>query len=80
MIVAFEVVMLIFLILCAVMVALIKDMVATVVVFASYSLVMAVLWQQLDAPDIAITEAAVGAGITTVLFIAAIRRTGGARK
>lgn len=76
----FEIVLLIFLIVCAVMVAFIKDMMAAVVIFASYSLVMAILWQMLDAPDIAITEASVGAGLTTLLFVAAIRKMGGAKK
>jgi energy-converting hydrogenase B subunit D len=36
---------------------------------------MAIVWQQLNAPEIAITEAAVGAGITTMLFVAAISKT-----
>lgn len=77
---AFDVILLVFLIICALMVAYTKDMLAAVVIFASYSLVMAIIWQMLDAPDIAITEAAVGAGITTLLFVAAIRKTGGAKK
>jgi len=78
--VIFEIVMLVFLIVCAAMVAFLKDIMAAVVVFSSYSLIMAILWQRLNAPDIAITEAAVGAGLTTLLFVAAIRRTGGFRK
>ncbi len=77
---AFDVILLVFLIICALMVAYTKNMLAAVVIFASYSLVMAIIWQMLDAPDIAITEAAVGAGITTLLFVAAIRKTGGAKK
>lgn len=35
-----------------------------------YSLVSASLFMLLDAPDVAFTEAAVGAGVTTVLFFA----------
>jgi uncharacterized MnhB-related membrane protein len=35
---------------------------------------MAILWQQMNAPDLAITEAAVGAGITSILFIIALRK------
>ncbi len=42
-----------------------------------YSLLMAILWEQLNAPDLAITEAALGAGITTVLFVLAIRKVRG---
>jgi len=44
-------------------------------VFSAYSLLMAILWTQLRAPDLAITEAAVGAGVTTVLLIVTIYRT-----
>lgn len=76
----FEIALLLFLITCALSVAFLKDMIAIVVVFASYSLIMAILWQLLEAPDIAITEAAVGAGLTTILFIATVRRTGGLKK
>ena len=42
----------------------------------SYSLVMAVIWVLLRSPDLAITEAAVGAGVTSVLFFLALRKVG----
>lgn len=64
-----------FLIVCAVAVARIRDLLSAVIIFAAYSLVMAIIWQMLGAPDVAITEAALGAGVTTFLFIAAISRT-----
>ncbi len=64
-----------FLVVCAVVVARTRDLLAATVVFAAYSLVMALVWQQLRAPDLAITEAAVGAGITSLLFLLAIGRT-----
>jgi uncharacterized MnhB-related membrane protein len=57
-----------------------RNLLAAVVIFAGYSLIMAIIWQQLNAPDLAITEAAVGAGITTVLFVGAIKRTTGGDK
>jgi len=38
--------------------------------------VMSLLWLLLRAPDVAMTEAAIGAGITTILFVAVISRTG----
>ena len=41
-------------------------------VLSLYSVLMAGLWVILDAVDVAFTEAAVGAGITTVLMLAAI--------
>lgn len=52
-----------------------RDLLAAVIIFSGYSLVMALLWQRLQAPDLALTEAAVGAGVTTVLFVAAIFKT-----
>jgi len=64
-----------FLIVCAIAVARIKDLISAVVIFASYSLVMAIIWQMLGAPDIAITEAALGGGVTSFLFIATISKT-----
>lgn len=59
----------------AVSVIVIRDLLAAAVVFGAYSLVMAILWTQLRAPDLALTEAAVGAGVTTVLFIITIYKT-----
>jgi uncharacterized MnhB-related membrane protein len=67
--------LLLFLIATALAVARAKDLLAAAIIFSSYSLVMCLLWQHRGAPDVAMTEAAVGAGITTVLFLAAIGRT-----
>lgn len=70
----FLVVMLIFLIISSIAVAFIKDLIGAIIVFMVYSLIMAILWEQLNAPDLAITEAAVGAGVTTILFVVTYRR------
>ncbi len=74
---SFSILILIFLIIFSISVSIIKNLLASVVVFMVYSLLMAVLWQQLNAPDLAITEAAVGAGVTTLLFVLAIRKVKG---
>ncbi|ABR50237.1 putative multicomponent Na+:H+ antiporter subunit B [Alkaliphilus metalliredigens QYMF] len=71
-----NVILVIFLIVCAIAVEETKDLLGAVIIFATYSLVMAVLWLLLRAPDIAMTEAAIGAGVTTILFIGVISRTG----
>ena len=76
----FGVVMMIFLIGSAIAVSVIESLLGAVIVFAVYSLIMAVLWQQLNAPDLAITEAAVGAGITTLLFVLSLKKIGRSRK
>lgn len=64
-----------FLIVCAIAVSRIKDLLSAAIVFAAYSLIMAIVWQQLNAPDIAITEAAMGAGVTTLLMMVVISKT-----
>ncbi len=70
-----DIILLLFLIVTSLAVAWIKDLLAAAVIFSAYSLIMAIIWQQLSAPDLALTEAVVGAGITTIIFIVAISRT-----
>jgi len=72
---AFGILLLALLILTALVVVRTKDLLAAVIIFSSYSLVLCLLFMHLGAPDVAMTEAAVGAGITTVLFLIAIGRT-----
>jgi energy-converting hydrogenase B subunit D len=72
---ALNVTLIVLLIATAVLATFSKDLLAAVIIFSVYSLIMALMWQRLQAPDLAITEAAVGAGITTVLFVVAIFRT-----
>ena len=73
-------IMLMLLIGAAVAVSTIKNLLGAIIVFMVYSLIMTILWQQLNAPDLAITEAAVGAGITTILFVLTLKRIKGAKK
>lgn len=74
----FGAIMLVFLIGAAIAVSVIKDLLGAIIVFTVYSLLMAIIWQQLNAPDLAITEAAVGAGITTLLFVLTLKKIRGA--
>jgi len=71
----FEFILLSFLVVLAIVVVFMRDLLAAVVVFVVYSLIMAIVFTQLRAPDVALTEAAVGAGITTLLFIITIAKT-----
>jgi multicomponent Na+:H+ antiporter subunit B len=66
---------LVFVVGCALGAALLKDTLAAVMAFAAYSLGVSVLWLILQAPDVGLTEAAVGAGIMTVLFLLALSNT-----
>ena len=69
-----EVLLLAFLVFCALATVLGKKMVSSIIIFMSYSAVMSILWFLLESPDLAITEAAVGAGITGLLFIVALKK------
>ena len=68
--------LLILLVIAAVAVSAQKKLLPAVIIFMSYSMIMSLVWLLLRAPDLAITEAAVGAGITSVLFFIALRRLG----
>lgn len=69
-----------FLVVCALAVSVVRSLLNAVIIFMVYSLVMAVLWVLLMAPDLAITEAAVGAGVTSVLFFLTLERVGSLRR
>ncbi len=56
-------------------IARLRNLVAVVMLLGLYSLLMALVWVVLDAVDVAFTEAAVGAGITTILMLAAVALT-----
>ncbi len=70
----FSIILLISLMIFSIAISIIRSLLGSIIVFAVYSLVMAILWQQLNSPDLAITEAAVGAGITTILFVLTLKR------
>jgi len=53
-----------------------KDLFGVVILAGVYSFVIATIFMLLDAPDVAMTEAAVGAGVSTVLFLGTLYLTG----
>lgn len=63
-----------FLIVCAISVSFSKNLLNSVLIYMSFSLVMSIVWVTLQSPDLAITEAAVGAGITSLLFFATLKK------
>lgn len=63
-----------FLVICAIAASLSKNLLNTILIFMSYSLVMSIIWILLESPDLAITEAAVGAGVTSVLFFVTLKK------
>jgi uncharacterized MnhB-related membrane protein len=63
-----------FLVVCAISVSLSKNLMNSILIYMSYSLVMSIIWILLESPDLAITEAAVGAGITSLLFFLTLKK------
>ena len=76
----FECILLLCLIVCAMSVAFTKDLLTSIIIFMSYSLLMCVIWIILQSPDLAITEAAVGAGVTSILFFLTLKKIRAIRK
>ena len=75
MIFSFDVVILLFLIVAAVIALHVKDLLVSTVVLGIYSFLMCLLWAEMGAVDVAFTEAAVGAGVSTVIMIATVFQT-----
>ena len=61
-------ILVIFLVICALSVCITNNLLVSLIIFTAYSLVMSVIFLFIESPDLAITEAAVGAGITSILF------------
>ena len=64
-----------FVLVSALVTVFLRDTLAAILSFAAYSLGLALLWVTLQAPDVALTEAAIGAGVTTVLFLLTLTKT-----
>ncbi len=52
-----------------------KDLVAAVVASSVVSLIASIYFYILQAPDVALTEAAIGVGLTTIIFMITLRKT-----
>ena len=72
----FVVLLLVFLMLVAAIAASVfRDLISAVIAAALVSLFASILFYFLQAPDVAMAEAAIGAALTAAIFIIAIRRT-----
>ena len=69
-----KVLLLAFIVICALSVALSRNLLRAIVIFMSQSLAMSIIWILLESPDLAITEAAVGAGITSLLLFVTLKK------
>ena len=70
-----DIVLLGFTVVCAIWAVTVKDLLASVILLGAFSLFMCLLWVEMGAVDVAFTEASVGAGITTVLFVVTVFKT-----
>ena len=70
-----DVIILTIVVVCALAAISVKDLLGAAVLFGAYSFMMCLLWAIMGAVDVAFTEASVGAGVSTVLFVAAVFHT-----
>ena len=68
------IILLVFIITCAISVSVTKNLLTALVIFMGQSLAMCIIWVLLESPDLAITEAAVGAGITSLLLFVTLKK------
>jgi len=57
-----------------------RDLFRGIVLFIAFGLVLAMAWARLGAPDVALAEAAIGAGLTGALLLATWGRLPGSKK
>jgi uncharacterized MnhB-related membrane protein len=67
--------LLIFAVITAVAALSVKDLLSAIVLLGAFSFFMCLLWTEMGAVDVAFTEAAVGAGVSTAFFIGALYNT-----
>lgn len=71
----FDLIILVFLVVTAVISLRVKDLLSASIVFGVYSFLICLLWAGMGAVDVAFTEAAVGAGVSAVFLIATVFNT-----
>ena len=70
-----DIALLVLTVVCAVAAVTVRDLLVSVVLLSAFSLFMCLLWIEKGAVDVAFTEAAVGAGVTTVFFVVTVLKT-----
>ncbi len=73
--VVIQAVLILMMIVAGVATSMLKDLISAVIACAAVSLLASMLFYFLDAPDVAMAEAAIGAGLTTAVFVIAVRKT-----
>lgn len=70
-----DLIILLIVVLCGIAAISIRDLLGSAIMFGAYSFMMCLLWSIMGAVDVSFTEASVGAGVSTVFFVAAVFRT-----
>lgn len=70
-----DLIILIMVLICGIAAIQTRDLLGAGILFGAYSFMMCLLWAVMGAVDVAFTEASVGAGVSTVLFVGAVFRT-----
>lgn len=70
----FELLLLGLLVICGITTCLTKNLLTSLIIFMAYSVIMSIIWALLEAPDLAVTEAAVGAGVSSLLLFLTLRK------
>jgi uncharacterized MnhB-related membrane protein len=74
-IIPFDIILLLFVLICAIAAITVRDLLSAVMILGAYSFFMCLIWAQMGAVDVAFTEASVSAGVGTILMVAAISKT-----
>jgi len=69
-------ILLVFAVISAIGAIAVKDLLSATLLMGAFSFFMCLLWVEMGAVDVAFTEASVGAGVTTILFVIAVFKTG----
>ena len=69
-----RILLLVLLIICTIAVSFSKNLLVSVDIYMAFSLGMSNILVILESPDLAITEAAVGAGVTSILFFVTLKK------
>ena len=69
----FEYIILTAMIVCSIAASCTKNLLSSVIIFMTYSLMACIIWVCLRSPDLVVTEAAVGAGVSSTLFFVTLK-------
>ena len=69
-----EIALLGLLLLCGISACISRNLMVSLIIFMAYSVIMSIIWALLRAPDLAVTEAAVGAGISSVMMFITLKK------